>query len=187
MSQIKPVVYNPLVSGNSLTIGGATVTDFAPDTMLTLSKNNDHSSFTVGVDGFVVINALLDMTGTLTLALKTTSPFNKVLADYYNKFLATVRAGELSSAAGSAAAGGIVQAASSIAGQNGLFKVEGTFVESGLRLDTWGMVQSQNDYSLASEVPTMEWVLGLTDANLKPDNSALGQVLGAAQSVASFF
>ncbi len=137
------------------TLGLQTVTGFAPDTKLVISRSNNVTTKTEGVDGDLSINIDSRFSGTLSISLLHNASFNKVLSAWVFQLGVT----------------GIP-----------FFPVE---VEdpSGLNISTVGWIEVQPDYTVAQETGTLEWVIGLQDARLLPSQSAAR--VSAAESLVS--
>jgi len=133
------------------TLGLQTVTGFAPDTKLVISRSNNVSTKTEGVDGDLSINIDSRFSGTLSVSLLHNASFNKVLAAWVFQLGVTGYP---------------------------FFPVE---VEdpSGMSISTVGCVEVQTDYTTAQETGTLEWVIGLQDARLKPSQASARVTSGA--------
>ena len=139
-----------------LTLGLQTVTGFAPDTKLTVSRSNNVSTKTEGVDGDLSINIDSRFSGNLSVNLLHNAEFNKVLAAWVYQLDATGYP---------------------------FFPVE-MEDPSGMAISTVGWIEVQPDYGVAQETGTLEWVIGLQDARLKPSQAA-ARVTSAATMVKS--
>jgi hypothetical protein len=126
-----------------ITLGLQTVTGFAPDTKATVTRANGVATTTSGVDGDLSINIDSRYNGTLTVSLLHNASFNNVLTSW-------VMALEQTSYP--------------------FFPVE-MDDPSGQSISTVGWIETQPDYAIAQETGTMDWVIGLADARLKPTQS----------------
>ena len=123
-----------------ITLGLETVTGFAPDTKATVTRANGVATSTAGVDGDLSINIDSRYNGTLTVSLLHNASFNNILTSW-------VMALEQTSFP--------------------FFQVD-MDDPSGQAISTTGWIETQPDYAVAQETGTMEWVIGLQDARLKP-------------------
>lgn len=125
----------------SCVIGLQPVTGFAPDTKITISRTNPVSTVTNGIDGDISVNLDNRYTGTATISLLHNSPFNEVLSAWVLGLEAS--------------------------GYPFLpFEMNDP---SGLAVATVCWIETQPDYAVAQETGTMEWVFGLADARLSPN------------------
>jgi hypothetical protein len=118
-----------------LTLGGVTPVDYAPDTMITISKDEDRVMPSVGVKGEVALARNRNELGTLTLALKQTSPTNESLLDWY------------------------------LVEEGGIFFFPVYFEDpsSGIRLVSSGWVQTQPDFAVGKEIAMLDWTIGIAN------------------------
>lgn len=141
---IIPKAYDP--AQVNVTLGTVEPFDFAPDTKLVFSKTSDLILPQVGVDGAVAVAINHDNLGTLTLSLKNTSEFNKTLMQWTTA----------------------VRAQSSLTSTSTpFFPVLVKDPASNIKLDTFGWIQSQPDWTVGTEVGQLDWVIGLVDINFK--------------------
>jgi hypothetical protein len=126
-----------------VTLGLQTVTGYAPDTKVSISRANGVATPTVGVDGDISVNIDNRYNGTMTVSLLHNASFNDVLTSW-------VMALEQTSFP--------------------FFPVE-MDDPSGQAVSTVGWIETQPDYAVAQETGTMEWVIGLADARLKPSQT----------------
>lgn len=126
-----------------LNLGGLTPYGYAPDTMINISKTENLVMPQQGILGSTVISRTHNTLGTLTMSLQQVSDFNKVLGAWEQ---------------------------SRDLGVNPVFFFPVIFKDpsSGLGISTYGWVETQPDYTNATESGTLDWVIGLQDARLKP-------------------
>lgn len=74
--------YDP--SQVSIVFSGVLMDGLGEDTFLTLSRNAESFTTTVGVDGKVTRNKILDESGTFTITLQSSSNVNDQLSAIYN-------------------------------------------------------------------------------------------------------
>lgn len=119
----------------TLLLGGIEPVDYAEDTAIVVSKNEDRILEKVGVDGSVAIARNRNETGTVTISLKNTSRTNRSLINFYNQE------------------------------ESGIpwFPVSLTDPSSGISLETQGWVKVQPDFSIAQEIMQLDWVIGVAD------------------------
>lgn len=128
----------------SLSIGLQTPTGYAPDTKIAISRTNSVSTTTTGVDNDISVNIDSRYVGTATISLMHNSSFNDVLNDWI--------------------------ASLEVTGYPFLpFEMNDP---SGSSISTVCWVETQPDYSVAQETGTMDWVFGLADARLLPNQAA---------------
>ena len=148
MSEV--LTYDP--SKVTLTIGGTTVTGFATDTKITISRTNGIAGRTEGVDGDLSINIDPRTSGTLVFSLLHNAAFN----DLVYAWLEVVRT----------------------SGN----PVAPLYFEdpSGQYVDTVCWFETQGDYTMSQETSNLDWTLGIADATLRPVDSE--GILGAIQA-----
>lgn len=136
---------------------GQKVSGYAADTKIVITRNNDHLTPHMGVDGELSLALSRDRSGVMTVSLQNTAQWNNYLAQWQKQVDVTGAA---------------------------LFpvQVEGS---QGLSLVTVGWIQRQPDLTYGAEVAQMDWEIGLLDAWLAPDASqgtvaALAGLVGAA-------
>lgn len=122
-------------------IGGQTPTGLAPDTKYLVSRTNAISTVTEGIDGDISINIDSRFSGTFTLSLLHNSPFNDVISSW-------------------------VYALDSTGYPFLPFELNDP---SGSSISTVCWVETQPDYSVAQETGTLDWVFGLADCRLLPN------------------
>jgi hypothetical protein len=140
--------YDP--SKSTLALGGLTVSGYAPDTKVVISRTNGVSTPTVGVDGDISVNIDPRKVGTLTFSLMHNSDFN----DLVYTWLKTVET-------------------------TGNPYLPVYFEDpSGQMIDTVGWFETQGDYTNAQETSTLDWTLGIANATLRPveTNGILGAI-----------
>ncbi|AXN57734.1 structural protein [Serratia phage vB_SmaM-Kashira] len=135
---------------------GQKVSGYAADTKIVVSRNNDHLTPHMGVDGELSLALSRDRSGVMTVSLQNTAAWNGYLAQWQKQVDVTGRA---------------------------LFPVqlEGS---QGLSINTFGWIQRQPDLTYGSTVEQMDWEIGLLDAWLAPDNmqgvvAGIGGLIGA--------
>lgn len=122
-------------------LGTVTAFGFAPDSKVTITKDEDLIIPTEGVDGELSLAINNKTKGTMTISLQNTSDFNGYLESWV----------ALSPVTGYVA-----------------FPVIMVDPAGSSLISTVGWVQSQPDYSVAGEVGTRDWVIGLQDARTAP-------------------
>jgi hypothetical protein len=139
----------------SLSIGGVNPTGYAPDTKIVFSRANPVSTTTVGVDGDISVNEDNRKNGTMTISLLHNSSFNDVITSWL------------------------------LTKPTGYPFLPFEFNDpSGSATTSRCWVETQPDYSVGQETGTLDWVFGVEDATLKPNQTvarldALKQFTGA--------
>lgn len=134
ISNSTPRYYNP--RDVILVAGGTQFTDFMPGTMIAISKTEDLILPQTGVRGETALAVNLNNTGTMTISLKQTSPSHTFLMAWQT----LVRGGGIP-----------------------YFPIVFNDRASNISITTYAWVQTQPDFTLGSEVASLEWVLGLHD------------------------
>lgn len=125
----------------SCSIGLQPVTGFAPDTKITIARTNNVTTVTNGIDGDISVNIDNRYTGTATISLLHNSPFNDLLTSWVLSLEATSYP----------------------------FLPFEMNDPSGQAISTICWIEVQPDYAVAQETGSLEWVLGLADARLAPN------------------
>lgn len=148
---LTPFAYDPLKV--KLYIGTQKVFGYAPDSKITVSRNNDNAIPTMGTDGELSVALSRDRSGVMTVSLQNTSGFNKSLMLWQRQADVT---------------GAI------------FFPVllEGS---QGPSIATIGWIQQQPDLEYGSEVGQLDWSIGLLDACYGPDQ--LSTILGSVGAI----
>lgn len=128
-----------------LLLGGVEPVEYAEDTAIVLSKDQDVWLKKTGVDGSVALARNRDETGTITISLKNTSITNQTLFNYYT----------------AAESGGTPW-----------FPVLFRDPSSGIQIETQGWIQTQPDFTAAQEIMQLDWVIGVASVLYQRDNSA---------------
>lgn len=127
-----------------VTIGLETVTGFAPDTKVVISRNNSVSTVTEGVDGDISVNLDSRFSGKATISLLNNSPFVSLITAWVASTQAT--------------------------GFPFLpFEMKDP---SGQSITTVCWVEEQPDYTISQETGTQDWVFGIQDSRLLPTQTA---------------
>lgn len=134
---------------------GQKVTGYAPDTKITVARNEDNITPHNGVDGEVSLAIIRNNTGVITVSLQNTSKWNGYLAAWQKQASLT-----------------------GVAAFPVLLEVGG---DGGLSLATVGWIQKQPDYQLSAEVGDMDWEIGVLDSWLSPSETA--SILGGTASL----
>lgn len=136
---LTPFAYDPLKV--RLFLGTERAYGFSPDTKITVSRNQDAITPTMGVDGELSVALSRDRSGEMTVSLQNTSGFNKFLMNWQRQADVT----------------GLV-----------FFPVqlEGS---QGPSISTIGWIQKQPDLTYGSNVESLDWSIGLLDAWYAPD------------------
>lgn len=122
-----------------LLLGGWEVYGFAEGTKIVINKTSDLVIPYVGTDGDVSLALQRNKIGTMTISLQNTSGANEVLTAYNQQMLLT---GEVA------------------------FPVYMNDPKGFQIMATIGWLQTQPDMTIGSEIESVDWVIGLKDANL---------------------
>lgn len=131
--------YDPLKV--RLFIGTERAYGFAPDSKLTVSRNQDNIIPHMGVDGELSVALSRDRSGVMTVNLQNTSGFNKYLMNWQRQADVT----------------GLVFLPVQLEGSQGP------------SISTIGWIQKQPDLEYTSEISDLSWEIGLLDAWYAPD------------------
>lgn len=135
----------------TLLLGGVEPVDYAEDTAIEISKEEDRILKKVGVDGAVAIARNRNECGMITISLKNTSRTNQSLIDWYNQE------------------------------ETGIPWFDVSFVDpsSGIVLQTQGWVETQPTLSMAQEIMQLDWVIGVANVSYEvtPDVQESGVAL----------
>lgn len=135
----------------TLLLGGVEPVDYAEDTAIEISKEEDRILKKVGVDGAVAIARNRNECGMITISLKNTSRTNQSLIDWYNQE------------------------------ETGIPWFDVSFVDpsSGIVLQTQGWVETQPTLSMAQEIMQLDWVIGVANVSYEvtPDVQETGVAL----------
>lgn len=152
-----PLTYDPRKV--TTTLGGETVYGYSEGSLISISKADQVTTTTRGVDGkdlTININPMSD--GTATLTLQHTSPFNKYLYTWAEAYKL---------------------------GRTELYFVPFEMNDpSGAYIATYAWLESVPDYALGQETGELSWVIHLQDATPKPNQSyarasGLASLIGA--------
>lgn len=124
-------------------IGGQNPTGVAPDTKFLVTRTNAVSTTTEGIDSDISVNIDSRFSGTFTLSLLHNSSFNDLLTSWVYSLDTT--------------------------GYPFLpFEMNDP---SGSAISTVCWVETQPDYSVGQETGTLDWVFGLADCRLLPNQT----------------
>ena len=139
-----PLTYDPRKVNQ--TLGGQTIYGFSEGSLATITKADQVTTTTRGVDGrdmTININPMAD--GTLQISLQHTSPFNKVLYTWAEAYKL---------------------------GRTELYFVPYELEDpSGAYISTFAWLESVPDYALGQETGELTWTLHLQDALPKANQS----------------
>ena len=131
----------------TLLLGGIEPVDYAEDTAIEISKEQDRILPKVGVDGAVAIARNRNEVGMITISLKNTSRTNRSLINFYAQE------------------------------ETGIPWFDVSFVDpsSGVVLQTQGWIETQPTLSMAQEIMQMDWVIGVANISYEVSQDAQEQ------------
>lgn len=145
LANVVPNVYSP--ESATVVIGTVEVYGYGDSDAIALSKGEDLIIPKQGVMRDVVLSKNNNTLGTLTLTLWQNSPFNRTLSTW-------------------------VLTTDTVNTQYPVFPVTFSDKNADVGFITTGWIQTQPDWADAKEVGTVDWVIGLADARLRPNQGA---------------